>query len=125
MKNLQKVIENYIQAYNQFDIEGMLTDLHEDVVFENISEGILTLRTEGIDEFHTQAEKAMNCFSQREQIIRNWDIQLDKVVIDIDYKATLATDLPSGMKQGDILEISGQSEFVFEEDKIIRIVDRA
>lgn len=58
MKNLQKVIENYIQAYNQFDIEGMLTDLHEDVVFENISEGILTLRTEGIDEFHTQAEKA-------------------------------------------------------------------
>ncbi|WP_054719834.1 hypothetical protein [Marinifilum fragile] len=67
----------------------------------------------------------MNCFSQREQIIRNWDIQLDKVVIDIDYKATLATDLPSGMKQGDILEISGQSEFVFEEDKIIRIVDRA
>ncbi|WP_321296540.1 nuclear transport factor 2 family protein [Marinifilum fragile] len=125
MKNLQKVIENYIQAYNQFDIEGMLTDLHEDVVFENISEGILTLRTEGIDEFHTQAEEAMNCFSQREQIIRNWDIQLDKVVIDIDYKATLATDLPSGMKQGDILRISGQSEFVFEEDKIIRIVDRA
>ncbi|WP_321309052.1 nuclear transport factor 2 family protein [Marinifilum fragile] len=125
MKNLQKVIENYIQAYNQFDIEGMLTDLHEDVVFENISEGILTLRTEGIDEFHTQAEKAMNCFSQREQIIRNWDIQLDKVVIDFDYKATLTTDLPSGMKQGDILQISGQSEFVFEEDKIIRIVDRA
>lgn len=125
MKNLQKVIENYIQAYNQFDIEGMLTDLHEDVVFENISEGILTLRTEGIDEFHTQAEKAMNCFSQREQIIRNWDIQLDKVVIDIDYKATLATDLPNGMKQGDILQISGQSEFVFEEDKIIKIVDRA
>jgi hypothetical protein len=125
MKNLQKVIENYIQAYNQFDIEGMLTDLHEDVVFENISEGILTLRTEGIEEFRTQAEKAMNCFSQREQIIRNWDIQLDKVVIDIDYKATLATDLPNGMKQGDILQISGQSEFVFEEDKIIKIVDRA
>lgn len=125
MKNLQKVIGNYIQAYNQFDIEGMLTDLHEDVVFENISEGILTLRTEGIEEFRTQAEKAMNCFSQREQIIRNWDIQLDKVVIDIDYKATLATDLPNGMKQGDILQISGQSEFVFEEDKIIRIVDRA
>lgn len=125
MKNLQKVIENYILAYNQFDIEGMIMDLHEDVVFENISEGILTLRTEGIDEFHTQAEKAMNCFSQREQIIRNWDIQVDKVVIDIDYKATLATDLPNGMKQGDILQISGQSEFVFEEDKIIRIVDRA
>ncbi|MDQ2180005.1 nuclear transport factor 2 family protein [Marinifilum sp. D714] len=125
MKNLQKVIENYILAYNQFDIEGMIMDLHEDVVFENISEGILTLRTEGIDEFHTQAEKAMNCFSQREQIIRNWDIQVDKVVIDIDYKATLATDLPNGMKQGDILQISGQSEFVFEEDNIIRIVDRA
>ncbi|PXY01218.1 hypothetical protein DF185_11270 [Marinifilum breve] len=125
MKNLQKVIEHYIQAYNQFDIEGMLMDLHEDVVFENISEGILTLRTEGIDEFHTQAEKAMNCFNQREQVIKNWDIQLDKVVIDIEYKATLATDLPNGMKQGDILQIFGKSEFVFEEDKIIRIVDKA
>lgn len=125
MKNLQKVIEHYIQAYNQFDIEGMLMDLHEDVVFENISEGILTLRTEGIDEFHTQAEKAMNYFNQREQVIKNWDIQLDKVVIDIEYKATLATDLPNGMKQGDILQIFGKSEFVFEEDKIIRIVDKA
>jgi len=125
MKNLQKLIEHYIQAYNQFDIEGMLMDLHEDVVFENISEGILTLRTEGIDEFQTQAEKAMNCFSQREQMIKNWDIQLDKVVIDIEYKAVLVTDLPNGMKQGDLLQISGQSEFVFEEDKIIRIVDKA
>ncbi|WP_282126190.1 nuclear transport factor 2 family protein [Marinifilum flexuosum] len=125
MKNLQKVIEHYIQAYNQFDVEGMLMDLHEDVVFENISEGILTLRTEGIDEFQTQAEKAMTYFSQREQMIRNWDIQLDKVVIDIEYKAVLATDLPNGMKQGDLLQISGQSEFVFEEDKIIRIVDKA
>lgn len=125
MKNLQKLIENYIQAYNQFDMEGMLMDLHKDVVFENISEGILTLRTEGIDEFQTQAEKAITYFSQREQMIRNWDIQLDKVVIDIEFKAILATDLPNGMKQGDILQISGQSEFVFEEDKIIRIVDKA
>ncbi|WP_282013637.1 nuclear transport factor 2 family protein [Marinifilum flexuosum] len=125
MKNLQKVIEHYIQAYNQFDVEGMLMDLHEDVVFENISEGILTLRTEGIDEFQSQAEKAMTYFNQREQMIRNWDIQLDKVVIDIEYKAVLATDLPNGMKQGDLLQISGQSEFVFEEDKIIRIVDKA
>lgn len=125
MKNLQKLIENYIQAYNQFHMEGMLTDLHKDVVFENISEGILTLRTEGIDEFQTQAEKAITYFSQREQMIRNWDIQLDKVVIDIEFKAILATDLPNGMKQGDILQISGKSEFVFEEDKIIRIVDKA
>jgi hypothetical protein len=106
-------------------MEGMLMDLHKDVVFENISEGILTLRTEGIDEFQTQAEKAITYFSQREQMIKNWDIQLDKVVIDIEFKAILATDLPNGMKQGDILQISGQSEFVFEEDKIIRIVDKA
>ncbi|WP_262493508.1 hypothetical protein [Marinifilum fragile] len=39
MKNLQKVIENYIQAYNQFDIEGMLTDLHEDVVLRTFQRG--------------------------------------------------------------------------------------
>ncbi|WP_257791729.1 hypothetical protein [Pontibacter actiniarum] len=30
----QQVIENYIRAYNAFDVEGMVKDLHQEVVFE-------------------------------------------------------------------------------------------
>ena len=125
MNQQKNLIENYLQAYNQFDIEGMITNLHKDVVFENISEGILNLRTEGIDEFRTQAETAANYFSKRQQIIKTWDIQLDKIIIDIEYEAVLAVDLPNGMKVGDRLLLEGQSEFVFTDDKISKIVDRS
>ena len=39
----KEIIENYIHSYNSFDIEGMLGDLHEDVKFENISNGQVNL----------------------------------------------------------------------------------
>jgi len=37
MKNklYQEIIENFIKAYNSFDIEKMLSDTHKDIKFEN------------------------------------------------------------------------------------------
>ncbi|MCT4604285.1 MAG: nuclear transport factor 2 family protein [Marinifilum sp.] len=125
MNQQKDLIENYLKAYNQFDIEGMIANLHEDIVFENFSEGIQNLRTEGIGEFKKQAEEAAKHFSKRHQSIRQWDIQIDKIVVEIKYEAILAIDLPNGMKAGDRLQLKGQSEFVFTDAKISKIVDRS
>ena len=126
MKDYQKqVIENYIQSYNRFDIDGMTKDLHKDVIFENVSNGEVDLKTEGIGEFTKQAEIAKQYFKKREQTVLSWDFLDNKVIIDIDYEGILAIDLPNGMKARDTLKLKGQSEFNFKEGKITKIKDKS
>ncbi|MEN7551084.1 nuclear transport factor 2 family protein [Rapidithrix thailandica] len=119
----QKAVENYIKAYNSFDIEGMLRDLHPNVVFKNISNGEVNLTTEGKEAFQKQAKQAKNLFREREQSIRNIQFDDKQVTLEIDYKGVLAVDLPNGMKAGDTLALKGKTIFRFEEDKIVSIED--
>lgn len=129
MKNMneqqKEIIQNYINSYNAFDINGMTKDLDEKVVFENISNEKVDLRTEGINDFRKQAESAQHFFEERKQTITSWNFNDNKVSINIDYKAILAIDLPNGLKKGDTLKLKGQSEFEFNKGKIIRITDKS
>ena len=119
----QSIIESYVKAYNNFDIQSMTKDLAEDVIFENISNGKVDLRTEGKEAFRKQAEAAKNYFKERKQTIVSWTFSKAIVVIEIDYKAVLAIDLPNGMKAGDTLKLKGTSEFEFEDHQIKQIRD--
>lgn len=124
MKEHQKqIVENFIRSYNSFDVEGMLRDLHPDVVFENIVAHKVDLKTKGIEAFAQQAEKAKQYFSQRHQRVVSWYSQKDKVSVEIDYEAILLVDLPNGIKAGETLSLKGKSEFTFKADKIVRIRD--
>ena len=126
MENTQKkeIIEQYISAYNSFDVLAMVKDLDDDIVFENISNDVVGLRTEGIDAFRQQAEAAKQYFTQRTQRIESWQFKDSVVTINIDYHAILFIDLPNGLKKGDPLEMKGHSEFEFRNEKIVKIVDR-
>ena len=121
----KEIIENYVNSYNSFDINGMTKNLDEKVVFENISNEKVDLRTEGINDFKKQAESAKQYFEEREQTIESWNFNDYKVSINIDYRAVIAVDLPNGLKKGDTLKLKGQSEFEFKEGKIIRITDKS
>ncbi|WP_271784425.1 nuclear transport factor 2 family protein [Aquimarina algiphila] len=126
MKEQQKnMIENYVTSYNEFYIDGMLKNLDRKIVFENMSNGKVDFRTEGILEFKNQAESAKHYFKQRKQIIKSWRFDKQNVIIEIDYKAILAIDLPNGLKTGEILEVKGKSEFKFENGKIRSITDKS
>ena len=126
MKNHYKyIIENYINAYNRFDIEGMIKDLDENIVFENVTNGDINLNTEGIEAFKEQAEAAKQYFEKRKQTIESWEISDPIVEIKISYKATVAIDLPNGLKKGDTLELAGSSIFEIENEKIKRITDKS
>lgn len=46
-----------------------------------------------------------------------------KVEIQIDYEATLAVDLPNGLKAGSKIQLKGKSIFGFLEEKISLIED--
>ncbi|MFP4091896.1 MAG: nuclear transport factor 2 family protein [Cyclobacteriaceae bacterium] len=121
----QEMIENYIKAYNAFDIEGMCRDMHEDVVFQNVSNGEVNLETKGLPAFKEQAQKAKEIFSAREQKITEIQQADDAATVSIAYTGVLAVDLSEQMKAGDTLRLQGKSTFHFQDDKIIRIVDES
>lgn len=123
MKARETIITNYIAGYNSFDINKMLADVSHNVVFENISQGETTMRLEGLGAFRQQAEQAKALFTQREQCITSFDHDNNATEIGISYKATLAMDLPNGMKKGDVLELKGKSVFRFADHKITAITD--
>lgn len=123
--NRRSIIEKYLVAYNNFDVDGMLTNLDSDVVFENISAGNLDLSIEGKEAFKKQAEAATSYFSERKQVASSWEFTDTAITIKVDYHAVLAMDFPNGMKAGDTLQLSGKSTFVFKDEKIIRITDES
>jgi ketosteroid isomerase-like protein len=122
-ENHKKMVENYIAAYNGMDGEGMVKDLSENVVFENIARNKVTMRLEGKAAFKAQVETALSYFSERKQTIRSWEFGDESLYVDIDYWAILAVDFPNGPKAGEQLRMRGRSEFSFENGKIKRIRD--
>jgi SnoaL-like polyketide cyclase. len=126
MNPVQKqIIENYVKSYNNFDVDGMIHDLADDMIFENFSNGNSELRIEGKEAFKHQAERAKQYFKNRNQKIESWEFKEEKVIIEVAFKATLAIDLPDRLKAGDTLELKGISIFIFENEKIKSIVDKS
>ena len=119
----QEIVEHYVNSYNSFDVAGMLKNLDQEIIFENMSNGVVNLRTDGIKDFRIQAEAATQYFKERTQKIVSWTYSDTTVTIMIDYKAILNMDLPNGMKKGDTLEMKGQSQFEFKNDRIVKILD--
>ncbi|MBC9796950.1 nuclear transport factor 2 family protein [Sinomicrobium weinanense] len=125
MTDQEQIVKNYIEAYNNFDIEGMLNDLHPDILFENVSGGKTDLTLRGIFDFEQQARKAIAFFSQRKQAITSINKNNNTVTVDINYTGILAQDLPNGMKKGDTITLKGRSIFDFKDRKITHIRDES
>ncbi|UIO43864.1 nuclear transport factor 2 family protein [Brevibacillus brevis] len=122
-EEVKGIIENYVKAYNSFDVEGMARLLHTDIVFRNYSNGELNTETKGIEAFRELAEKSAKIFSSRRQTILACLVMDDKAEVQIDYEGTLAIDLPNGLKAGDTLQLKGKSIFMIKEGKVSLIED--
>lgn len=119
----KKIIENYIKAYNSFDINTMVKLLHKEILFRNFSNGEINTETKGIQEFRELAERSLKMFSSRCQTVMDYSVIDQKITVQIDYKATLAVDLPTGLKSGDKIQLKGMSVFEIREGKISLIED--
>jgi len=123
MTEREKIIRNYIDAYNKFDIAKMVVDLDENVVFENVTNHEKNMSLKGIKSFIEQAEQAKDYFSERTQTIKFFIHRPNESEVELDYHAILANDFPNGMKKGDELNLQGKSIFTFSGGKIIKLVD--
>ena len=123
MRLREQIINNYIEAYNRFDIEGMMIDIDTSIKFQNITDGTTDMVLDGLEAFKKQAYLARDLFSERKQTIRSFKHQADQTEIDIDYRGVLAGDLPNGLKKGTVLNLTGRSIFKFLNGKIVELID--
>lgn len=123
MSDRERIIKNYVEGYNQFDINKMTTDFSQDIVFENIQNGEVNMTLNGLNEFKEQAEKAKAYFLKRTQVITAFSHFESKTEIEIDYHAVLGMDFPNGMKTGEELNLKGKSVFEFLNNKISKLSD--
>lgn len=113
----------YIKAYNAKDVSGMLTFFDEACVFENISAGKVTLRTEGKAELEAVAKKSAEAFASREQMVISLTEGEQRIAAEIDYHAVLRTDLSPELKAGTRLDLRGISVCEISGGKIVRLSD--
>lgn len=123
MIDRERIIKNYIQSYNQFDIDKMFVDFDEKIVFENIHNGETNMSLRGLSALIEQAEQAKTYFTERAQSIKSFSHVDNRCEIEIGYRAILAIDFPNGLKKGQELNLIGKSIFEFEGDRIIRLTD--
>ena len=57
---IKSLIQSYLNAYNSFDVDGMLLHLYKDIEFRNILNGVIDVETKGIDQFRELAEQSKN-----------------------------------------------------------------
>ena len=117
------LVDTYIEAYNHFDVPGMLACLQPDVRFEHSTSGVVTVRLDSKDAFESQATRAAAWFTERTQHVTAFRWQDEQAEVNIDYFAVTATDLPNGVKAGTVLQFSGRSRFSFRDGLIAFIQD--
>lgn len=125
MIDLPPAIAGYVEAYNRKDVEGMLSHLSDDVTFANISGGNVTAQAGNKDAFRELATFGASAFESRKQVITNVITVADSTMVEIDYSAVVATDLPNGWRRGQALRFAGASLFRLRGDKIAAIVDQS
>lgn len=119
----ETLVDSYIEAYNGFDVPGMLACLHPNVQFEHSTNGDVTVRLNGKAAFEAQATRAAAWFMERTQRITDFRWLGEQAEADIDYHAVTATDLPNGVKADTTLHFSGRSRFSFRDGLIASIQD--
>lgn len=119
----EETVRLYLAAYNDRDIPGMLSQVTEDVVFENISNTGQSMRLEGREMMRHVAELAGNAFSWRHQELVNILIHDRKAAAEVRFEGQAAINLPNGTRAGEIVRVSGASFFEFRDGLICRIAD--
>lgn len=123
IEDKKKIVHEYIEAYNEFNVDKMLRNIHEKVIFKNISDGEVNLELTGKTELKKQAEQVVKLFEERNIKITAQKIEGEVLENKIEFKGILALDIPDGPKAGETIELKGKTIFKFKDNKIILIED--
>lgn len=109
--NMRALVDRYLDAYNRMDVAAMLATMQDEVVFENYTAGVLSVRTLGIAELRHLVESSRHLFSMRRQTITAWREDGDSAHAGIHFEGTFAIDLPSCVRAGQSIALGGAASF--------------
>ncbi|BFI97437.1 MAG: hypothetical protein RSP_29470 [Rhodanobacter sp.] len=122
---MRSLVDRYLDAYNRMDVEAMLATMQDDVVFENYTAGVLSLRTLGVAELRHLAESSRHLFSMRRQTVTAWREMDGRGYASIQFEGVFAVDLPNGVRAGQPIALDGRSEFRQHDGRLIYIADHS
>ena len=117
----KRLIERFLDAYNSFDVDGMVKLMHPDCMFQNVSGQEITASARGLAEFRELAEKSKPLFSSRCQKVLYFESAGAKATVGIAFEGMLRSELPNGLRAGDVLKLEGKSVFEFQDGLIYRL----
>ena len=120
---MRALIDRYIDAYNRIDVDAMLATMHSEVIFENYTAGVLSVRTVGAHELRHLAESSRYLFSARHQTITRYNEADGTAHAQIHFQGTFAVDLPNGIRAGQSIALDGRSEYRERDGLLIYIAD--
>jgi hypothetical protein len=124
-EDIQKrvLIETFIEAYNRFDVDRMVSFMHPECSFRNVSAGEVNASAEGIPQFRELAERSKAFFYSRRQTITGYREEAGVIYVDIAYEGILSVDLPNGLMAGQTLRLNGRSVYELRDSLIYRLTD--
>jgi len=122
-KEMKEIIDEYINAYNKFDENGLIKNLHKNVKFKNIVNEKVNLQLTGKHAFKKQVKQAATLFKKREMKIIEQTINGNIVENKIHFSGVFAVDIPHGPNVDETIEFEAKSLFKFRGGKIILIED--
>ncbi|GIU32988.1 nuclear transport factor 2 family protein [Shewanella sp. MBTL60-007] len=120
MLRQQVIIEDYIRAYNNLDVDKMLENLHDEIIYTNSFLDNIDTHTHGKPAFKSQAESIISDFITRRLLILTWTFSGAKVVVDLEYDALL-NSAESADYDEQFVDMNGFIEFWFRDFKIVYI----
>jgi len=120
---MKEIVQKYINAYNNFDIEGMMSCMHTDCIFESRHNGELSFTTKGKHSFRQICSVAKNNYSFRKQIIEGFTSKGELLEVKFYFKGTLAIDLDEMGKKGEKIAFETKSIFEFKNGLIYKLIN--
>ncbi len=122
-KSSRALIESFIEAYNGFDVDRMVSMMHPECSFQNVSGGQVHASAEGLAQFRELAESSKALFASRRQTITGYRQEADTVTLEIAYEGVFKIDIPNGPKAGQTLRLNGRSVYEIRDGLIYRLTD--
>ncbi len=124
MQNKQDTIESLILAFNNVNLPSMFEYLDPQIEFKSIQNDRCLIHTNGKKAFKEHLLQQQEYFSKQQLKVKAITEIDNSFVLQIKMQATLAVDLPSGLKKGHVLKVPLQTTIEFNDNLIKSITDR-
>lgn len=121
---LPPMVVDFLDAYNAKDVEGMLADVTNDVVFRHYCDAGVVFKANDRAGLDAALREDVHSFTHRTHTVKTSMTLLGSTVLTTQFDAVVAKDLSNGWKAGQSITLPGAAEFQFRDDRIANITFR-